>query len=398
MQISLLRAAIVLGLMSCVGPFAIDMYLPALPAIGTALGVEEAAIQATIISYFAAFGIAQLVYGPWADQAGRKQPVYFGLAVFIVGSLGCAMTSSIDGLIAWRFVQGLGAAVVMVVPRAIIRDLHTGPEATRLMAMIMMVISVSPMLAPLAGSGLIAIGDWRLIFYFLCGAALVSLVLARVMLPETLARENRVPVNLGAMLRGSRHLFCDPYFMGLTFIGAFGMGSFFVFLSSASFVYTGQFGLSPTQFSLAFAVNAIGFFAASQVAGPLASRIGMSRVVLFGTLGFAFFACLLAVLGFAGFADLWVIIALLFCANAGLGLVIPSTMVMALDPHGDIAGLASSLGGAIQMLTGGAIVVLVSPFFDGTALPMIAAIALCALAAMMLVVLVMHQQTPVAAG
>lgn len=398
MQISLLRAAIVLGLMSCVGPFAIDMYLPALPAIGTALGVEEAAIQATIISYFAAFGIAQLVYGPWADQAGRKQPVYFGLAVFIVGSLGCAMTSSIDGLIAWRFVQGLGAAVVMVVPRAIIRDLHTGPEATRLMAMIMMVISVSPMLAPLAGSGLIAIGDWRLIFYFLCGAALVSLVLARVMLPETLARENRVPVNLGAMLRGSRHLFCDPYFMGLTFIGAFGMGSFFVFLSSASFVYTGQFGLSPTQFSLAFAVNAIGFFAASQVAGPLASRIGMSRVVLFGTLGFAFFACLLAVLGFAGFADLWVIIALLFCANAGLGLVIPSTMVMALDPHGDIAGLASSLGGAIQMLTGGAIVVLVSPFFDGTALPMIAAIALCALAAMMLVVLVMRQQTPVAAG
>ncbi|MDF2374061.1 MAG: multidrug effflux MFS transporter [Rhizobiaceae bacterium] len=398
MQISLLRAAIVLGLMSCVGPFAIDMYLPALPAIGTALGVEEAAIQATIISYFAAFGIAQLVYGPWADQAGRKQPVYFGLAVFIVGSLGCAMTSSIDGLIAWRFVQGLGAAVVMVVPRAIIRDLHTGPEATRLMAMIMMVISVSPMLAPLAGSGLIAIGDWRLIFYFLCGAALVSLVLARVMLPETLARENRVPVNLGAMLRGSRHLFCDPYFMGLTFIGAFGMGSFFVFLSSASFVYTGQFGLSPTQFSLAFAVNAIGFFAASQVAGPLASRIGMSRVVLFGTLGFAFFACLLAVAGFAGFADLWVIIALLFCANAGLGLVIPSTMVMALDPHGDIAGLASSLGGAIQMLTGGAIVVLVSPFFDGTALPMIAAIALCALAAMLLVVLVMRQQTFVAAG
>lgn len=398
MQISLLRAAIVLGLMSCVGPFAIDMYLPALPAIGIALGVEEAAIQATIISYFAAFGIAQLVYGPWADQAGRKQPVYFGLAVFIVGSLGCAIASSIDGLIAWRFVQGLGAAVVMVVPRAIIRDLHTGPEATRLMAMIMMVISVSPMLAPLAGSGLIAIGDWRLIFYFLCGAALVSLILARVMLPETLARENRVPVNLGAMLRGSRQLFCDPYFMGLTFIGAFGMGSFFVFLSSASFVYTGQFGLSPTQFSLAFAVNAIGFFAASQMAGPLGSRMGMSRVVLVGTLGFAFFACLLAVVGFAGFADLWVIIALLFCANAGLGLVIPSTMVMALDPHGDIAGLASSLGGAIQMLTGGAIVVLVSPFFDGTALPMIAAIALCALAAMLLVILVMRQQTPAVVG
>ncbi|GHA45286.1 Bcr/CflA family drug resistance efflux transporter [Amylibacter ulvae] len=395
MQISLFRAAIVLGLMSTVGPFAIDMYLPALPAIADDLSVAQTTVQATIITYFAAFGIAQLVYGPWADQSGRKRPIMVGLGIFIIGSLGCALAANIETLLAWRFVQGLGAAVVMVIPRAIIRDLHTGPEAARLMALIMMVISVSPMLAPLAGSGVIAIGNWRWIFYFLCGAALASVLLAHFMLPETLPIEKRIPINLRALTRGSKTLLGDPYFMMLTLIGAFGMGSFFVFLSSAAFVYTEQFGLSPVQFSLAFAVNAIGFFSASQFAGPLGERITMGRVVFWGTTIFTFFAVLLLGLAVAGFATLPVIIVCLFFANAGLGLVIPSTMVMALDPHGEIAGLASSLGGAMQMILGGLIIVAAAPFFDGTALPMIGAIALCAIAAFVCAQLVLRRQKQV---
>ncbi|PIB26008.1 Bcr/CflA family drug resistance efflux transporter [Amylibacter kogurei] len=392
MQISLFRAAIVLGLMSTVGPFAIDMYLPAMPAIADDLGVAQTTVQATIITYFAAFGLAQLVYGPWADQSGRKRPILVGLTIFIIGSFGCAVAANVEALLAWRFVQGLGAAVVMVVPRAIIRDLHTGPEAARLMALIMMVISVSPMLAPLAGSGVIAIGSWRLIFYFLCAAALISILLAIFILPETLPTEKRIPINFRAMKRGSKTLLSDPYFMMLTLIGAFGMGSFFVFLSSAAFVYTGEFGLSPVQFSLAFAVNAIGFFSASQFAGPLGERITMARVVFWGTSVFTFFAVLLCLLALLGFATLPVIIVCLFCANAGLGLVIPSTMVMALDPHGEIAGLASSLGGAIQMVMGGLIIVATAPFFDGTALPMIGAIALCAIAAFVCAQLVLRRQ------
>jgi DHA1 family bicyclomycin/chloramphenicol resistance-like MFS transporter len=374
---SRLETALILGLMSCVGPFAIDMYLPAMPAIGASLGAPVAATQGTITAYFLAFGLAQLVYGPWADQAGRKLPLYVGLAIFIAGSIACSLAPSIGWLTAGRFVQGLGGAAVMVVPRAIIRDLHTGPEATRLMAAIMLVISISPMLAPLAGSGLIAVAGWRAIFGVLCGAAVLSLLLVGLALPETLPRERRVHADPAAMLAAAGRLLTDREFLTLTFTGGFGMASFFVFLASAAFVYTGRFGLSPTGFSLAFAVNAIGFFASSQLAAGLGLRFGAPRVVALATTGFAFSTVVLLGVAVAGGATLWVVMAGLFVANAFLGLVIPTTMVMALDSHGDVAGMASSLGGTLQMLAGGAMIALTAPFFDGTALPMLAAIALC---------------------
>lgn len=391
MSSRLFRSAAILGLLSCVGPFSIDIYLPAMPAIESDLNAGVAATQMTLTAFFIAFGLAQLVYGPIADQVGRKPPIYAGLLIFIAGSIGCALAPSIGWLVAARFLQGVGGAVVMVVPRAIIRDLHTGTEATRLMAMIMMVISVSPMLAPLAGSGIIELWSWRAIFWALCAAAIASLLITGFKLPETLAPENRVAVNGTSLLRGSRILLTDPLFMGLTFIGGFGMASFFVFIASASFVYTGQFGLSPLGFSLAFAINAIGFFAASQFAAVLGERYGATRVVSTAVTGFMCFSLLLLALVTAGYGTLAVIVGCLFLANACLGLVIPTTMVMALDNHGDIAGLASSLGGTLQMLAGGIMIAAAGPFFDGTAMPMIAAITLCSIAAFILARIVLRK-------
>ena len=379
MSHGLFRSALVLGLMSMVGPFAIDMYLPSMPAIAGALGVDEAAMGATIVGYFIAFGLAQLVYGPWADQAGRRLPVYFGLAVFAVGSVGAALAGSVEALVAWRFVQGLGGAAVMVVPRAIIRDLHTGPEATKMMAMIMLVISVSPMLAPLAGSGVAAVAGWRAIFWVLALAAVACVTLMHFALPETLPPERRVKINIRALTRAARTLLRDVPFMGLTFVGGLGMSSFFIFIALAPFVYTQSFGLSPTGFSLAFAVNAAGFFGASQLAGPLADRVGLTRVVLAGATGFALATTTLALVTLTGGITLWGLIGGLFVANAFMGLVIPTTMVMALDDHGEIAGMASSLGGTLQMVAGGVAVALATPFHDGTPGPMVTAIALCGL-------------------
>ena len=394
MRNGLFRSALVLGLLSCIGPFSIDMYLPAMPQIARGLNADVAGVQTTISAYFLAFGIAQLVYGPWADQSGRKPPLYLGVGIYLVGTAGCYLAPSIGALIAWRFVQALGAAAVMVVPRAIIRDMHTGHEATRMMAAIMLVISVSPMLAPLAGSAVIAVADWRAIFGVLAIAGVISLLMIAFLLPETLRQEDRVPVSAGRLLSGARYLLGDRVFMGLTFTGGFGMASFFVFLASASFVYTGQFGLTPTQFSLAFAANAIGFFSASQMAATLGQRFGARRVVLWATAGFAVFALLTLAVVTAGIGGLPLLIAGLFMGNACLGLVIPTTMVMALDPHGEIAGLASSLGGTLQMLAGGAVVMLSGPFFDGTAVPMVAAIAACALAALALALWVLLRPLP----
>lgn len=373
----ILRPALVLGLLSCIGPFAIDMYLPAMPLIAEDLGTSVRAMQGTIVAYFVAFGLAQLIYGPWADRSGRKPPLYAGIAVFMAGSVICTLAPSIEWLIAGRAVQGLGGAALMVVPRAIIRDLYTGPQATRLMAAVMMVISVSPMLAPLAGSGLMAVTGWRAIFGALLVASVASLAILALLQPETLRPGDRQPLNLAAMRRGAGVLLADPLFMGLTFLGGFGMASFFVFIASASFVYTGAFGLSPTGFSLAFAINAIGFFGASQMAGPLGLRHGAAKVMAWASAGFAAFTLVLFALALAGAMSLWLCVGGLFLANACLGLIIPTAMVMALDEHGDIAGLASSLGGTLQMLAGGAMIAAAGPFFDGTATPMLGAIALC---------------------
>lgn len=383
------RIALVLGLLSAVGPFAIDMYLPAMPQIAEDLNTTAGGTQLTLTAFFLAFGVAQLFYGPWADQVGRKLPIYAGLSVFVLATIGCALAPTIEVLVAFRFLQGLGGSVVMVVPRAIIRDMHTGPQATRLMAMVMLVISVSPMLAPLAGSAVTAFSGWRGIFAVLGGAVVVSLILTATALKETLPPERRVRVNLRSLLAGARVLVTDPGFMGLTFIGGFGMASFFVFIASASFVYVEQFGLSPTGFSIAFAMNAVGFFSASQFAGPLGERLGTVRVIRIGVTGFVLFTTATLAVVAAGYASLPVLIVGLVMGNAGLGLVIPTTMVMALDAHGDIAGLASSLGGTLQMLAGGVMIAVSGLFFDGTALPMMAMIAGCAWGAGLLTLLVL---------
>ena len=388
----MLRTGLVLGLLALVGPAAIDMYLPAMPRIAEEFGTSETAVQMTLTGYFIAFGVAQLVYGPLADQAGRRLPIFLGLGIFVVGALGSALAGSAEALVAWRALQGLGGAALMVVPRAIIRDQYTGVEATKLMAMIMLVIAISPMLAPLAGSGIMAVSGWRAVFLVLAGLGVLSAVLTLLAQPETLPKEQRVRISVRSMLQGSRVLLFDPGFLGVTLIGGFGMASFFVFLASAPFVYVEQFGLSPTGFSVAFALNAIGFFTASQLASWLGAKMGMRRLIRRGVTGFTLFTLALVVVALTVGTTLPLVVAGLFCANACLGVVIPTSMVLALDDHGDIAGLASSLGGTLQMLAGGLMIVAAGPFFDGTALPMLAAIALCGVIATALTMLMLPRE------
>jgi DHA1 family bicyclomycin/chloramphenicol resistance-like MFS transporter len=376
------RNAIVLGLLSAVGPFAIDMYLPALPTIAANLQASTAATQMTLMAFFATFGICQIVYGPVSDMVGRKPPLYFGLSVFLLGSIGCAFAPDIGWLIAFRALQGIGASAVMVIPRAIIRDLHTGVDATRLMALVMLVFSVSPILAPLVGSGLIVPFGWRAVFVAVTGIAALAVFLVATFLPETRPPEERVSVSIDGVLKSFGQLLRHGRFIGLTLIGGLGMASFFCFLASSSFIYIDHFGLTPTQYSLAFSVNAVGFIGSSQFAAALGARFGMGRVVFGAVSLYALFALILLAVTAAGFDSLSLLMALLFCTFACLGLVIPSTMVLALEEHGPIAGMASALGGAIQMLAGGVVIVIVSFFFDGTARPMVAAITLCAIGAL----------------
>jgi DHA1 family bicyclomycin/chloramphenicol resistance-like MFS transporter len=287
----------------------------------------------------------------------------------------------------------------MAIPRAIIRDLHTGLEATQLMSLVMLVFSVSPILAPLTGSALIVPFGWRAVFVAVTIAAVLGFGLVYLFLPETRPPEERTRITFRNVLGGFAQLLSDARFLGLTFIGGLGMASFFVFLATSSFVYIDHFGLTPTQYSFCFSVNAIGFIGASQFAAKLGARFGMARVVTTAVSLYAAFALILLAVTAAGIDQMAVLIALLFCSFAFLGLVIPTTMVLALEDHGPIAGLAASLGGTLQMASGGVMITLTSLVFNGTPLPMVAMIALAAVGSFTLTLLTLgwRQAAPLAA-
>lgn len=379
-----MRKAIVLGLLAAVGPFAIDMYLPALPTISLALNASISATQMTLISYFIGFGLAQIVYGPLSDMFGRKPPLYIGLALFALGSVGGALSPGIEWLIFFRFIQGVGGASPMVIVRAIVRDFHTGVEATKLMSLIMLVFSVSPILAPLVGSILIVPFGWRAVFVAVSLAAGLSLALVAFALPETRPRELRIRSEFHEVITGYGRLLRDLDFMGLTFIGGLGMSSFFVFLASSAFIYIDHFGLTPMLYGFAFSVNAVGFIGASQFSASLSTRFGMVRVITVSISVYAALSLALLLMVIAGADTLFVLIPMLFAVFACLGLVIPATMVLSIEDYGDIAGMASALGGTLQMIQGGLTIVVAGLFFNGTSLPMVIAIAICAAAAFIL--------------
>ncbi|MEP9388648.1 multidrug effflux MFS transporter [Mesorhizobium sp. KR9-304] len=387
-----LRIAIVLGLISAIGPFAIDMYLPALPTIGADLGASPLAVQMSLVVVFLSFAVGPLLVGPLADMYGRKPVMYWGLAVFAAASVGAALAPDVEWLIFFRLLQGLGSSTGMVVPRAVVRDLHTGPEATRLMSLLMLVFSVSPILAPLTGSIIIETFGWRAVFWAVTIASVLAAVLMMFGLEETRPAEHRGGSSFAAAWAGYKFLSVHRTFVGLSLIGGFGIASFFVYLANSSFVIIDHYGFSPSAYSLFFSVNAVSFFAVSQMSGWLTQRFGLNRVVRIAVFGYA--AVILA--GFAvmasGLESLALMSVTLFVGYGFLGLVIPTTSVLAMEEHGEIAGTASALMGTLHMVTG-VVAMTVSGFFaTGEPLPMMTGIAVCAALALLLTLVTLKRE------
>jgi len=386
-----LGIAIVLGLITAVGPFAIDMYLPALPSMGKSLGASTGAVQMSLMAYFIVIGICQLFYGPLSDIVGRKLPIYGGLIIFTVGSIGCALAPSIEILIGFRVIQAFGACAGMVIPRAIVRDLYTGHDATRLMSLLMLTVSISPILAPLTGSFVIAAFGWRGVFAVLTIAAVLALILAVTQLKETREDHHRADSTWRGAFSAYGLLLRDGEFIGLVLVGALGVASFFVYLGSASFVLINHYGLTPKLFSLCFALNAASFFGFSQLTGMLTQRHGLPKVVRVAAAGFALAMVVLAVVFASGIDNLFALMAPLFIGYGFLGLVIPTTAVLALEHHGAIAGTASALMGALQMIIGSAVMALAGLFANGMPQPMVYGIAACAVAAFLVTQLALRR-------
>ena len=393
METRFLRNAITLGLISAIGPFAIDMYLPALPDIGRNLHADTGAVQMSLTVFFIALSLGQSVYGPLSDMIGRKAPLYLGLALFSISSVGCALAPSVGVLIAFRFLQGIGACAGMVIPRAIVRDLHTGVDATRLMSLLMLVFSISPILAPLTGSFVIQLGGWRAVFWTVLVAAVVGWAILGT-LSETRPPAERARSTIRGSVAAYGLLLRDRHFLGLAFIGAFGISSFFVYLSNSPFVLIEHYHLSPRLYSVYFSVNAASFFAVAQCTGWLAARFGLRRLVRGAVIIYATVMLALLAVFASGVDNLYVLAAFLFVGYGCLGLVIPTTSVLALEEHGEIAGTASALIGTIQFVTGAVLMLLVGSFLNGTALPMVAGIAGCAAVALVLAQTTLRSSEP----
>jgi DHA1 family bicyclomycin/chloramphenicol resistance-like MFS transporter len=384
--------ALVLGLVSAIGPFAIDMYLPALPSIGASLGADLHAVQASLVAFILTMSVTQLFYGPLSDRIGRKAPLYVGMLLFGVGSIGCALAPDIGTLIAFRALQGVGAGAGAVIPRAIVRDLHTGSEAVRLMSLLMLVFSVSPILAPLTGSFVIALAGWRGIFWVVAAAAALGIALVAMRLPETRPVAARSASGTAGVLASYRLLLRDRAFVGLSLIGSFGMSAFLVYLANSSFVIIDHYGLSPTLYSLCFAANAAAFIGAAQFNGRLALRFGLLKVMAWAAWGLMLVMLGLFVIMAAGVDRLAVMAVFLFVGYSFLGIMLPNASVLALERHGAIAGTASALLGTVQM-TGATLVMAVAGIFaNGKPLAMVGGIAACALAAFGLVRWILREQ------
>jgi MFS transporter, DHA1 family, multidrug resistance protein len=385
MQASLFRHALILGLLTAIGPFAIDMYLPALPAIGRSLNAEPHLVLATLTVFFVSFGSFQVVFGALSDIVGRKPPLYFGLSLFLVTSVGCALATDIYMLIGLRVLQGIAAAASIVIPGAMVRDLHTGLEATKLMSLLMLVFGVCPILAPSVGSVLIGLWDWRAIFWFIALSAFVGLILVATVLKETRSPQARARSSVKTSFEGFRILFLDRHFVALAIGSGFALAGVFVYLGASSFVLIDHYGLSPMAYSIAFSANAAGLFGSAQLNGWLGARFPLPLIVRVAATAYAAVMVTLCIIVFMGVERLEVILVILFVGFVFVGQIMPITTVLVMHDHGSIAGAAYSLLGTIRLIVGGAAIAVSGYFADGTAWPMIAGVAFCAVVAFVMV-------------
>lgn len=349
------KLVLVLGALVALGPLTIDLYLPALPTIAAELGTTSAAAQLTLTGTLLGLGLGQLLVGPLSDAVGRRGPLVAGTAVHVLASLVCLVAPNIEILTAGRVLQGLGASAGAVVTLAVIRDLFVGKTAARLLSRLILVLSVSPILAPSLGGLLLRWTQWRGTFAALAVLGLAITGLAMWGLVESLPPRRRRPLALRATLRTYGRLLTDGTFVGLVLVAGFTMAGLFAFVAGSSFVFQQQFGLSRQVFGLLFSAGAIWLIAATQLNPKLLDRYEPHQIVLAASLWAAAAGVVLVVLAATGVGGLWGVVLPLWAALFGVGFVLPNAPVLALAPYGDSAGTAASLLGGVQFGIGAAV-------------------------------------------
>lgn len=373
----------ILGLLSMLMPLAIDMYLPALPVIAAEFGVEPGKVQMTLSAYVLGFAIGQLFYGPMADSLGRKPVILGGTLIFTLASVACALAQSVEQLTWMRFLHGISAAAAAVVINALMRDMFSKDEFSRMMSFVVLVMTVAPLLAPMAGGVLLLWFNWHAIFWSMAVMALIACVLVLRFIRETLPAEKRQPFYLRTtagnfvMLFRHRRVFCYMLASGFSFSGMFS------FLSAGPFVYIDLHGVSPQHFGYYFALNVAVLFVTTFTSGRIVRRVGANTLFRVGlTLQFALGVWLVLVCAFdLGF---WPLVLGVAVFVGSIAMITSNAMAVTLDGFPHMAGTASSLAGTLRFGLGAFVGAMLSLVNFNSAWPMVIAMALCSGTALLL--------------
>jgi DHA1 family bicyclomycin/chloramphenicol resistance-like MFS transporter len=349
--------ALLLALLAMIGPFSVDSYLPAFPAIGQSLSASPIQVQQTLTAYMAAFAVMTLWHGALSDSFGRRNIILISLAVYAVASLGCAAAHRIEYLWIFRVLQGLSAGAGVVISRAIIRDLYSGAEAERMMSLVTMIFSVSPAIAPIVGGWVVSVSVWRSIFLLLFGFAVVMLWLCWQRLPESLSAEKRQPFHPAALWSNYRQIFSSTMFQLKAAAIACNFSGLFLYVAAAPVLITQHLGLGPAQFAWMFVPAVAGIFLGALAANRMAGKVANNRQILIG-FAFLLLSCVLNV----GYHFLlppalpWTVAPLFFYAM-GMSMVAPGLTLLVLDlfPHirGTVASCQSFTMTMLSAIVGG---------------------------------------------
>jgi DHA1 family bicyclomycin/chloramphenicol resistance-like MFS transporter len=382
------RTALTLGAFCALGPLTIDMYLPALPTVADDLMTTSSAVQLTLTGTLVGMGLGQIVIGPLSDALGRRNPLLLGTALHVVASLLVLVAPNVAVLGALRVFQGVGTAAGMVIAMAVIRDLYDGRAAATMISRIMLVIGAFPVLAPTLGGEVLRFTSWRGVFLILAAYGLLLLAVGWFAMRETLPPERRVPVGVRSTLRSYRGLFGDRVFVGLVLVGGLVIAGLFSYVSGAAFVYQEEFGLDQQEFGLLFGAGAVWLIAATQLNPVFLKRWSTGQVLLASTVGGAVAGAVLVVLAVIDTGSIWAVALPMWGVLFAAGLGLPNAPALALSRHGEAAGTAAALLGAVQFVVGAAVAPLVGVLGNDALAMGVIVVAAMVLALVVLVMLV----------
>jgi DHA1 family bicyclomycin/chloramphenicol resistance-like MFS transporter len=365
---------------SAVSPLGINMYLPSMPGMARALGVDFTTIQLTLSLYLAAMALGQLIIGPLSDRFGRRPVLLTGMAAFVAGSLICLLAQNVSVLILGRVVQAIGGCSGITLSRAIVRDLYGRNQVASMIGYVTMGMAVAPMIAPTIGGVLDLFFGWRASFAFLMAFGGFALLFAFWQLYETNHKRGSAS-SARELLRSYGSLFRSRLFWGYTLATSFVSAVFFAFLAGAPYVTIELMGRSPAEYGFYFAIVPSGYILGNFVTGRFAGSVGSNRMILTGTLMVLASVATMAAVFAAGFLHPTSLFVPMFFIGAGNGLVLPSGIAGAVSVKPDLAGAAAGLVGSLQIGFGALVAPLVGAALETTVWPLITIMTVCSLLA-----------------